>query len=55
MAKIILIDDVPHRRRRGKIVPIPQEWLGQVTHPQTIRKRQSKEGQQRHFKRKHSR
>ncbi len=30
------------RVRRGKIVEIPEEWEGQVTHPQTIRKRPSK-------------
>jgi hypothetical protein len=33
---------VPHRRRRGRLVPIPLRWLGEVTHPQTIRKRPSK-------------
>ena len=31
-----------HRERRGKIVEIPKEWRGKTTHPQTIRKRQSK-------------
>lgn len=30
------------RKRRGKIVEIPPEWQGVVTHPQTIRKRASK-------------
>lgn len=30
------------RIRRGKEVEIPEEWRGQVTHPQTIRKRPSK-------------
>ena len=33
---------VPHRRRRGRLVPIPLRWLGEVTHPQTIRRRPSK-------------
>jgi hypothetical protein len=31
-----------HRWRRGKLVEIPEEWRGQVTHPQTIHKRISK-------------
>jgi hypothetical protein len=31
-----------HRIRRGKLVEIPDEWVGQTTHKQTIRKRQSK-------------
>lgn len=31
-----------HRERRGKIVEIPEKWRGKTTHPQTIRKRQSK-------------
>jgi len=31
------------RMRRGKWVPIPPEWRGQVTHRQTIGKRQSKQ------------
>lgn len=30
------------RRRRGKWVEVPEEWVGQVPNPQTIRKRQSK-------------
>ncbi len=31
-----------YRKRRGIIVEIPAEWVGKVTHPQTIRKRKSK-------------
>jgi hypothetical protein len=31
------------RIRRGKYVRIPEQWRGQVTHPQTIRKRKSKD------------
>jgi len=30
------------RRRRGKLVRIPDKWVGRTAHPQTIRKRQSK-------------
>jgi hypothetical protein len=32
----------PTRIRRGKEVPIPPEWLGNVTTPATIRQRPSK-------------
>lgn len=42
MAKLVVIDGVPHRMRRGKLVPIPAEWQGRVPHPQTIRKRPAK-------------
>lgn len=28
-----------YRMRRGKMVEIPPEWVGQVTNPQTIRNR----------------
>lgn len=38
------------RYRRGKLVEIPPEWVGQVAHPQTIRKRKSKAGQGRRYK-----
>lgn len=31
-----------HRWRRGRLVEIPEEWRGQTTHEQTIRKRPSK-------------
>jgi hypothetical protein len=30
---------VTQRIRRGKLVTIPEEWRGVVTHPQTIKKR----------------
>ena len=40
--KLIKIGDKYYRKRRGKLVEIPNRWLGQVSHPQTIRKRQSK-------------
>lgn len=43
--KVKVIDGIPHRERRGKLVAIPEEWFGQVTHKQTIRKRPSKQGQ----------
>lgn len=43
--QVTMIDGVPHRLRRGKLVPIPAEWFGKVTHKQTIRKRDSKQGQ----------
>lgn len=36
MSKLILVDGVPHRVRRGKLVPIPPEWLGKCTSHQTI-------------------
>lgn len=36
------IGDKFYRERRGKLVEIPIEWVGQITHPQTIRKRKSK-------------
>lgn len=44
-AKVTMIDDVPHRMRRGVLVAIPAEWFGHVTHKQTIRKRPAKQGQ----------
>lgn len=43
--KVQMIDGVPHRMRRGKLVAIPAEWFGHVTHKQTIRKRAAKKGQ----------
>lgn len=49
-SKIQFIDGVPHRMRRGTLVKIPAEWFGKVTHKQTIRKRQSKDGQGASFK-----
>lgn len=39
-----------YRERRGKLVKIPSEWVGKVTHPQTIRKRKSKQDQGRRYK-----
>lgn len=42
MVKLVLVDGQPHRWRRGKLVPIPAEWVGQTAHPQSIRKRPSK-------------
>lgn len=39
MAKMVLVDGVPHRMRRGKLVPIPKEWVGRHTTPKTIRQR----------------
>jgi hypothetical protein len=43
MAKLVLIDGIPHRMRRGKLVAIPADWQGRVPHPQTIRKRPAKQ------------
>ncbi len=40
------------RWRRGKLVEIPTEWVGNTTHPQTLSKRRSKKGQGRRFRRK---
>ena len=37
-----VISEEHRRKRRGKIVKIPEEWVGQVAHPQTKRKRYSK-------------
>jgi len=42
MSKPIYVDGVPHRVRRGRLVPIPVRWLGQVTSRQTINARASK-------------
>ena len=42
MAKRIQADNKFFRLRRGKLVEIPADWIGKVTHPQTIRKRASK-------------
>lgn len=44
-SQVTMIDGVPHRMRRGKLVAIPARWFGHVTHKQTIRKRDSKQGQ----------
>lgn len=48
----IEIDGKFFRRRRGRLVEIPPEWVGRTVDPQTIRKRASKRGQGRRFKRK---
>ena len=42
-SKVKTVDGKPHRVRRGKLVEIPEEWFGKVTHKQTIRKRDSKQ------------
>jgi len=42
MAKCIKIEDKFFRMRRGKLVEMPKDWVGNTTHPQTIRKRKSK-------------
>lgn len=39
--KRIEVDGKFYRMRRGQLVEIPEEWVGQVTHPQTARKRSS--------------
>jgi hypothetical protein len=38
----IEIDGRFYRKRRGKLVEIPPEWVGQTLHPQAKRKRPSK-------------
>ncbi len=40
--KRIMIGNSFYRVRRGKVVQIPEEWVGKTTHPQTIRKRKKK-------------
>lgn len=52
MAKRIKVDGHFYRMREGKLVQIPDEWVGQVCYPQTIRKRQSKKGRGKSFKKK---
>jgi len=37
--KVKIINGRPHRKRRGRWVEIPWEWVGHVTHPQKQRKR----------------
>lgn len=51
MAKLIKTDDGYFRIRRGKLVRIPDEWLLNVTHPQTINKRLSKQTRKQRLKR----
>lgn len=43
MAKPINKDGKVYRMRRGKLVEIPAEWVGQVTSRQTINARASKQ------------
>lgn len=43
--KRIEINGKYYRKRRGKLVEIPDEWVDKVTFPQTIRKRKSTRGQ----------
>jgi hypothetical protein len=43
MAKVIRQDGKSYRMRRGKLVEIPAEWVGKTLHPQTKRKRASKQ------------
>ena len=41
MSKMIKLEDGFYRVRRGKLVRIPDEWVGSVLHKQTRRKRPS--------------
>lgn len=42
MAKAVIIDGEKYRTRRGKLVLIPKEWVGNITTSETIRQRKSK-------------
>lgn len=42
MGKRIQLDGKFYRERRGKLVEIPADWVGNVTHPQNVRQRPSK-------------
>ena len=42
MGKRIEIKGHFYRMRRGELVLIPDEWVGETLHPQTKRKRRSK-------------
>lgn len=42
MAKRVEKDGKFYRLRRGRLVEIPPEWVGQTAHPQSVRKRRSK-------------
>lgn len=42
MTKRIEIDGKFYRKRRGKIIQIPDEWVGHIPTTQTIRQRPSK-------------
>jgi hypothetical protein len=52
MSKRVQVGDKFFRMRRGVMVEIPAEWVGQVPHPQKIRERESKKGQGRRYKKK---
>lgn len=41
MSKLIEKDGKFYRMRRGKLVEIPNEWVGKVPHGNTMRKRNS--------------
>lgn len=43
MSKRIEKDGKFYRKRRGELVEIPPEWVGKTLHPQTKRKRLSKQ------------
>ena len=43
MAKRVEIDGKVYRKRRGKLVEIPPEWVGRTVSRQKINKRQSKQ------------
>lgn len=42
MGKLIKIGDKSYRERRGKLVEIPEKWLGRITTDKTKRQRPSK-------------
>lgn len=42
MTSKIIRDDGVYRIRRGKLVKIPDEWVGKLTTNETIRQRKSK-------------
>lgn len=42
MSKRIEMEDGFYRERRGKMVRIPDEWVGETVHAQTKRKRPAK-------------
>lgn len=49
-SKRIEIDSKFFRKRKGKLVEIPPEWVGKVTHPQTIKDRKGKGNKGRKYK-----
>jgi hypothetical protein len=50
--KLLEKDGKYYRIRRGELVEIPEKWVGQTVYPQKIRKRPSKKGRGRRFRRK---